>query len=764
MMNTRQLAVRKTGIAALVGAALAASFPATTLAQGTGAIEEVIVTAQKREERLQDVPIAISAITKAQIEQRGIDDVLDLRSLAPNLLVSKYPNSNVVSQISVRGGVTVNAAMYWEPSTGMYLDGVYLGKAVGSVFDIVDLERVEVLRGPQGTLYGRNTMAGAINLITKKPSGEFGGSAKVELGNYGYHTERVSIDLPKVGIARASLAVRSERRDGMVRLTRGSSGPGSRLDSRDKIGARFALGLDFTEDFTAEYSFDYTDIDQNPPHSQLYYVNPASLPDPNLMPSYLQQAYRDAHDLLGQAAPLASKRRLSKVSTDWPGYETLTLKGHALTLTWQVDEHNTLKSISSYRKLKNDDSVDLDGTRLAIATANRYSDYSQKSQELQLVGDVSDLNYVFGLYYYKDDGYTINPHEFFFGTDSSQYGFGADAKAAYTQLDWHATDKLTLSAGLRYTTEDKKTWRFKSVTGLGAPIPFVKADKSFSDTTPMANIAYAFNDNLNVYLKYSEGFKSGGFQGEAASAAEAVIPLKPEKQQTWELGAKSTWLDGTLQLNAAIFHNAIEDMHVTQFSGLPGVSYVRNAGEAKVKGVELEATWVPIEELRLQLSYGYLDAGWDEFMEAPATGLPISNVASNRSFPHAPEHTLNLAADALLGRTSWGDIRAFLDWGWTADFYGYAYQKQRIDPSRPVAKNSRIDSYGLLNARLALSRIPLGGCCTDASGELSLWVRNWTDERQPLNYIDFGPGLFAEYRLAYYQQPRTYGVSFAYNW
>ena len=745
MTSKRPSVTLRAAIATAIGAAIAASVPGTSFAQGTAAIEEVIVTAQKREERLQDVPIAISAITKSQIEQRGIDDVLDLKALAPNLLVSKYPNSNVVSQISVRGGVTVNAAMYWEPSTGMYLDGVYLGKAVGSVFDIVDLERVEVLRGPQGTLYGRNTMSGAINLITKKPTGEFGGSAKVEIGNYGYHTERVSIDLPKVGIARASLAVRSERRDGMVKLAKGS--PGSRLDSRDKIGVRFALGLDFTDDFTAEYSFDYTDIDQNPPHSQLYYIDPNS-----------------TYPIIQDALPYVSKKRRGTVSTNWPGYETLTLKGHALTLTWDVDEHNTLKSISSYRKLKNDDSVDLDGTPLPISTANRESDYDQISQELQLVGNVSDLNYVFGLYYFKDDGYTLNPHEFWYGWDESQYGFGAEAKAAYTQLDWHATDKLTLSAGLRYTTEDKKTRR-SSPRNYLAPIQEVHASKSFSDTTPMVNIAYAFSDNLNVYLKYSEGFKSGGFNGEAGNEVEAVRPLKPEQQKTWELGAKSTLFDGTLQLNAAIFHNTVEDMHVTQFSGSPGVSYIRNAGEATVKGIELEATWVPIEELRLQLSYGYLDAKWDEFMEAPATGLPVSNVASNRSFPHAPEHTLNLAADALLGRTAWGEIRAFLDWSWTADFYSYAYQKREIATDRQVAKNSRIDSYGLLNARLALSEIPLGGCCNDASGEFSLWVRNATDERQPLNYIDFGPvAVFGATRLAYYQEPRTYGMSFTYNW
>ncbi|MDY0066792.1 MAG: TonB-dependent receptor, partial [Steroidobacteraceae bacterium] len=208
--------------------------PDSRPAAAPGVVEEIIVTAQKREQLLQDVPIAISAISSDQIEARGIDNLLDLKALAPNLMVSRYPNSNVVSQVAIRGGVTVNGAMYWEPSTGLYMDGVYLGKAVGSVFDVVDAERIEVLRGPQGTLYGRNTMAGAVNLITRAPSGEFKGSASLEVGNYGHHVEKLSVDLPQIGIARMSFGVRSENRDGLVNLTPGS--PGVELDSRDKFG------------------------------------------------------------------------------------------------------------------------------------------------------------------------------------------------------------------------------------------------------------------------------------------------------------------------------------------------------------------------------------------------------------------------------------------------------------------------------------------------------------------------------------------------
>ncbi len=341
-------------------------------------IQEVIVTAQKREENLQDVPIAVSAIPREQLEMRGIENILDLGSVAPNLQVSKYPNSNVVSQVAIRGGVTVNGAMYWEPSVGMYLDGVYLGKAMGAVFDVVDLERIEVLRGPQGTLYGRNTMAGAVNLITRKPSGDFRGSASVEFGNFGGRTEKLSVDLPRLGIARLSFAVRKEDRDGLVKLTGGGE-----LDNRDQLGARAALALDFAPDFVADYQFDFTEVDQASQAGQLF----------------------------SAAAAYASRTRLGTMSINWPAYERLDLHGHALTLTWDIDERNQLKSISARRTVRANDSVDLDYTPVTIATANRISGFEQKSQEIQWVGHAGRQEYVAGLYYYEASGYTSNQHD-----------------------------------------------------------------------------------------------------------------------------------------------------------------------------------------------------------------------------------------------------------------------------------------------------------------------------------------------------------------
>ncbi len=726
----------------VIATAVASVFAGAGMASAADApIEEVIVTAQKRAERLQDVPIAISALSSSQIESRGIANVLDLKALAPNLQISKYPTSNVTSQVALRGAVTFNGAMYWEPSVGMYLDGVYLGKAVGSVFDVVDVERIEVLRGPQGTLYGRNTMAGAINMITRKPSGALSGSVGLEIGNYGYHTEKLSLDLPKFGIASVSVGVRSENRDGLVKTTAGSSV--GELDSRDKIGARLAVLLDFSKDIQADYRYDYTKVDQAPPHNQLYRMTATSGP-------------------LAGMAPYVAKDWQETVSLNFPAYEKLNLKGHGLTLSWQLDGKNALKWIASHRNLKNDDSIDLDGTPLTVYTGKRIADFTQTSHELQWVGNTDRMNYVAGIYYYKDDGYTVNPHISLAGTDSSEYGYGTQAKSLYGQVDYKLTDVWTLSGGLRRTVEDKNGSRFKSVTGfgMGAAIPYVAASASFSATTPMVSLAYKVNERFNVYAKYSEGFKSGGFQGEAPSAAEAVIPFSPEKQKTYEVGAKMTSSDGRMQLNAALFQNDVQNLQISRFTGTPGLSVIRNAGQATINGLELEASYIPTDSLRFALGYGYLDGEYDEFMEAAAAGQPVSNVAGNRAFPHAPKHTLNLTADAKLGRTSIGQWRAIADYSYTSSVYSYPYQLTTVDASRATAGNTKVEGYGLLNLRLALSQIPVGG---PGKADMALWVKNVTDKQQPVNFIDFGPG-FANLTTAYYLQPRTYGVSLNYRW
>ena len=752
-MNMRLLTTISMILAAAAAQAEQSGSPAP--AADEGSLQEVVVTAQKRTERLQDVPVAVSAIGAEQLSSRGIQNVRDLSGLAPNVHVLPAAVSNTGFQISIRGAVQQNPALFWDPTVGLYFDGVYVGKSTGNVFDVVDLERVEVLRGPQGTLYGRNTLAGAVNLITRQPSGEFGGNLQVDLGNYNLRTAKASLDLPRFGIASVSIAARKQQRDGTTRTTPGS--PVSGLDSRDSTGARLAVNLDFTDAFRAAYRFDYSDIDQTPLHSYLSRANPAVLP-------FLQ--------------PFVTHERQETVSIDAPAFERSEVQGHALTLTWDVNDANTLKSISAYRKLEWSDSADFDGSPLPVAHLSRVSDYDAYSQELQLVGATERFSYVGGLYYFKDDSFTSNPQSFFFGAVNydSRYGSGTKAWAAYGQADYKVTDALTLTAGLRYTHEKKEIERqlaFQArpaMPGFATLIrPGTTADETFTDTTPVFIVAYKFTDAVNAYAKYAEGFKSGGFNGEygdpdpspagvAFNEQETRTPFQPEKVKSYELGLKISFAGGRAIVNAAAFQNDTDDLQLSVFRNVGGFSSViRNAGQATTRGFELEAMWAPSDALRLQASYGYLDPEYDEFLDAGV------NEADNRAFIHAPENSFNLLADVRLARTAWGDLRGTLDYSWTDDYYTYPYQLAssgpRFNPALAVAGDTRIESYGVLNARLALSDIALG----DTQAEVALWSRNLTDEEHIINNIDFGPA-FGSLRPAYYLEPRTYGLEVRFRW
>ena len=716
-----------------------------------GGIEEMVVTAQKREQSLQDVPIAISAFSADQIESRGLTDIESLHGLAPNIQVSKAPGSATASQIAIRGSAQQNPALYWDQPVGIYVDGVYIGKSLGSVFDVVDVERIEVLRGPQGTLYGRNTLAGALSFVTRKPSGEFGGSATISLGNYGAHTTKVAMDLPRVGIASVSFGLQSAQRDGWVKVV---NGPTREAASKDDFAARLAVNLAFTDNFEADYRFDTTDIDQKPPLNQLYRSD------------------------LGIPGMTPTKHRLKKAALDLDAYEKSKVDGHSLTLTWNINDRHTLKSISAYRKMNWDDAIDLDGSIVPVAHTARDAEYDQKSQELQLVGSGDRFNYVAGLYYFKDDGSVLNPQTFFFGTFNfdSRYAFTAKSVAVYGQFEYELTDALTLTLGLRRTEEDKTGTRVLGVNfAQGSPfIPLIpegtRGSDSFAATTPLISLGYELNDDHSVYAKYSEGFKSGGYNGEfsgeldftpagmASRVHEVTTPYKPEKLKSYEIGYKGMFLDGRAQLNVAAFFNKNEDMQLSIFTaqGASG-SVVRNAGEAETKGVEIEGVFVPFDGLRLQASYGYLDSEYKKFMDG---GI---DQAKNRAMIHAPKDSVNLLVDARLAETDHGTLRAIADFTYQSSWYSYAYQLAAsgpaYDPAKPVARNSKVSAAGLLNLRLALTEIPLGS----GHGEAALWVRNATDKKHVSNFIDFGPG-FGNLTTAYWDDPRMYGASFTYRW
>ncbi|HZR35865.1 MAG TPA: TonB-dependent receptor [Nevskia sp.] len=751
------------GLLSLFAAAPVTADDAPPPGSSSEKLETVVVTAQRREEKLQDVPIAVTAIGVKQLESRGIDNIGDLNAVAPGLQISKTPSNNTISQIAIRGIAEINPAIYWDPAVGLYLDGVYIGKAQGSIFDVVDLNRIEVLRGPQGTLYGRNTVAGAINLVTAPPTGVFDGKASLEIGNYNEFTEKVAVDLPRFGMTSIAFGALSSQRDGWVTTTPNSSA--DELNNRKNWGFRGAVHFDISPALQADYRYDRSVTDQAPAYAQLYRADNGFF------------TFVGFPDL----AKYVSQDRGEVASIDAPVFEKVHIDGHSLTVAWNATPHDQLKSITAFRSMEWDDSLDLDGSPMPVAFTQRFTKYHAFSQELQWLGHRDAWNYVGGLYYFGDDGRTNNPQHFFNNAVDydSQYGTKSNAGAVYGQVDYKPWDPLTLTAGIRYTQERKSLDRIFGCNSVfypncvAAPGTFnylipagTHAGATFRDTTPTVSINYKVEQNLNVYVRYASGFKSGGFNGEYsdptldsnANVAETLKPFKPEKQHSYEIGAKGSAWNGRLQASTALFYNKDKDLQLSIFSGAGAASsIIRNAADATVKGVELEGAVIPFKGTRLQFNYAYLDAHYDHFYDDSS---PPNDVAKDRAFVHTPRNAFNIVLDSELARFDWGTLKALLDYGYTSSIYTYPYQLSGADPTKQTAGDTRVKGYGLLNGRLSLMQIPLG---RSAYGEFALWGRNLTDEKVAANFIDFGPA-FGSLTDAYFIDPRTYGVVGIVRW
>lgn len=747
----------------------------------TGGIGDIIVTAQKRAENVQQVPIAISAVSSQYLESRDISSIDRLGAISPNVKIERAPSNKTISQISIRGSVTINPAITWEPAVGLYLDGVYIAKAQGSIFDVADLERVEILRGPQGTLYGRNTLAGAVNLVTKKPSGEFGGSAEVSYGNFNYWKAKAVLDLPRMGIFSAKLSGSIQKRDGFIDVVPNPfpqavlARPNSVKDTNDLNSQSFMAQVraEPSSNLTIDYMFDYSRFHQRPDFAQLYHINrngdPRDIFDPN-SPSYA---------FAGAFFPLNlydRKDRQSTASIDAnPLFERSKTWGHALTASLDLGGA-TLKSITAYRKLRWSDSLDLDGSPLPVAMTQRFTRYHAFSEELQLTGTALDdrLNYVLGLYYFKDFAETLGPQSFFGGGTAfeSDYASHTQAYAAYAQADYKITDKLTLTGGLRYTHE-KKDIRRLLIAGPNTParvtvinVPFGGVpDAKFNNVSPSATLRYEPADNINIYARYAKGFKSGGFNGETniagttaslpgcAAPAELTCPYKAETVDSYEIGLKTRFLDNSLQFNIAGFLDNHKNIQLSIFTAEgAAASIVRNAASARIKGIEVETIIRPADWLTLNGSAAFLSANYQKYIDF--VGGVATDVSNNRAFPHTPKYTASLGADWRVAEGDWGKFNLIGDMNFVSSYYTFPYPLVTATPSDQNAHTTRSPGRTIVNLRGAVTSIPVG----PVKAEVSVWVRNLFKENNPQNFIDFGPG-FGGLTVAYFPDPRTFGLT-----
>ena len=741
-------------------------------------VEEIVVTAQKREESLQEAAVSVTALTGDQLDQIGFTNVDDIRTFVPNLNLHTNAGGNTGTTLSIRGAITGDPIVTFEPAVGIYVDGLYVSKSAGSLFDAPDLERVEVLRGPQGTLYGRNTIGGAVNLISRRPQDEPEAMLRVGGGNFDSFSTAATLDSGKYDIGdgnalgrvgmRANLHYR--RRDGMFRnvpvngVGIGDLGS-SDFDNLNRWGGRIITEWEPRDYLSFSYTFDFFQANERPTAFQLSGVR-----GPALLIDDLDAFVRpDRVNEIGNNRVLSRNHAAGDplVGSE-PLKNALITRLHNITASADFEDvpvlgDFTLKSISGWREVDLTEIQDLDGTPLHIADFQLFVDQKQFSEEIQVVGDTADgiVDYTLGVYYFEERGGEDNPQTIFavpFDQPARQSinRFSNRAVAPYGQVSLTPPildDRLTLTGGLRYTYEKKKATR---TTNLGE---FPAEEESFENFSPMGNVAFNFTDEILGYYRFARGFKSGGFNGRSPCSNNPAstdpcptdepvppfdVPFKEEIMTSHEVGFRTQWLEDRLQINATGFFQDIEDKQVSNFLASPAfgaVTFVDNADQ-EMWGAELEALAVPIPDLNLRFSYALLRPEFTRFVNRQG-----EDVADDAAFVISPEHTVSGAAAYSLPT----------DFGvWTISADGY----WQDDEDYLLFNNDFIHNgdYFIANGRLQLAGVPLYSGYLD----IGLWGRNLFDRKYRTFGIDFGDLVGIAGNT--YGKRRTFGVDLTWRW
>ena len=617
-------------------------------------LEEITVTARRVEENLQDTPISITAINGNALEERQVFRTDTLDQLVPNLQFANnapLAGNNASSAIFIRGIGQTDPTSTVDPGVGLYIDDVYIGNAVGGNMELRDIASAQVLRGPQGTLFGRNTIGGAVLLSTADPGDEFGGKVRAGFGDDNLIDGFVALDVPFSDSFKTRWSVGVRQQDGYVTRPDGTD-----LGDTNTVTAMTKWVWTPSDTVRATLALDYTKADENGSALVFAAINeaatfprvasqdagcpgvvfPASGPVPMIDDPRCANDFQGAgHYANNGTVPLTSQ------------FENF---GASLNLSFELNDSVTLKSITAYRELDWQGVRDADNTPLTIL--HTYYDVSgdQTSEELQLTYETDRTVGVFGLYFFKqtsDDIATIelNPPPPGIQRDSDNNKVDNKSWAMFTQWTFKISNMFSLTAGARYTEDQKDAFpnQFDYATPDTKQIPEQWYSDTFTSFTPSGTLQFNWNDDAMSYLSYSEGFKGGGWNSHfnavlTPEQQAALHPFKPEEARTIELGTKLDLAGNSLRMNFAIFTSDYTDMQLTYRGPAPnGVApFVTNAGETSIDGAEVEITWVPTADLNIEASLGYLDATIDSLSNIPFAVLPPGLVEGNR-LPYAPE-------------------------------------------------------------------------------------------------------------------------------
>lgn len=772
---------------------------ASGAAADTTVLEEVVVTAQKREQSLQDVPIALNAFNAEFLRTTGAQNLDDLQQFTPGLQATNLGVTQPT--FSIRGIGTNGLSIGTDPAVGIYMDGVYVGRSASSNTEFSDIERVEVLKGPQGTLFGRNAAAGAIQIITQKPSQDWEGFARVRAGNYNKLLGEVTVNTPLItDTLAARFNLIGNQRDGYIENAAG----GDDLANEEYYAGRASFLWTPGDVTDLRYSFDYNRLDQDGPTA--IGINPRL--SPTGTPGSTTAGDVDVFGVVSNDVLVNEEKR--------------KLWAHTLQLDHDFD-WSRMTWIASYRTFEANVREDEDGVGFlnmvpaglvneggqpvtapdysVYLDTNNIEDNNQFYTELRFAGEAGSVNWVGGLSYYDEDGeqaaevaimggalvrngfQSFVPGQWIFPDNATCQGLSgalismpancdtywvetmnneANTKsmAAFGDATWQISDAWSLTAGLRYTRDEKKFGWYNppnsfthdgsddqifpeddSPDAAAAKTGWVRTDDSWTNIDPRVVLNYFPTEDVMLWASFANGYTAGGF-----NSLQVGSTFEPENVNNFEVGVKSELFDQTLRLNASVYRYYYLDKQDIEQVEVPGGTvklYKTITGDAEGTGFDLEATWLPVNGLQLGFNYGYLDAVWTDRVVG---GIDLDG----ESLDSSPKHRAVFLADYNWTLGDAGALLFHFDYSWSSKL-----PKNIASPDYDIDYETKEDALQLANARVAWQS-------PASAWQVAIWAENLFDTEYVVQYNGIAEDLNAPYVRR--NTPRFYGAEIIYSW
>lgn len=702
-------------------------------------LEEIVVTARKREESIQDVPIAVSAVTGQQLERAFLSDSTELAQFAPNVVLDKVESGTPAGgAFSIRGISFQDIEKAFDPTVLLTIDGVAMGSVTGNVMNLIDIESIEILRGPQGTLFGKNAVGGIINIRRKKPvlNSNFV-KFRLTAGDYETNNLEAYANFGSENLALKLTAARFDHDGYWENLTTGED-----LGDRTEEMYHADVLWQATETLSVQLKAGYRDLDGSP--------NPVlniSGPGTFWCDVFAQCA-------VAERVPQSGDRQkaLSELLNTVVTYEEESFTSE---VNWDISDDYTLTYIFGWLTTEEFTRFDFDGTGLDLYRATKPADYTQRSHELRLTKDDDVFNWQLGLYAWNAGSFTFNQAVVFGGPAAGgsllndRNWAGSKSYSIFGESDYRFTGNWVLTTGFRYISEEKSLEKYvdDGVGGVTIP-PGTQSERTDDDVIWRLGLRYEFSPSVMSYFTYSTGFRSGGFSPRANTLEILNRGQDPETLKNYELGVKSELFDNRVMLNAALFHMKYEDMQIeTSIPGGPSGQQqgFDNVGEATINGLEIDFVALLTSNWRLSGNAGWLDAEYDEFF-TDLFGVGTPQDFTYLKLRRAPELTYSVQTDYTLPAAG-GDVSFRLAYSWRDDY----------EATLTNHPGTEIKAFGLLDASISYDH--------GNTWSVSLFGRNLTDEDEFAwtFAVTPAPDGSSFWNMAYPRTPRTYGVEFVYN-